>query len=103
MEPQLAISRRIDLEWHTVLNWYEHDELSRYDAITPYKYSDKRHEIFDELKWPKHERWQGGWGPEPMYYNKDTQIGIVHATDKRAEEIRLWIREQVFNLAPGND
>jgi hypothetical protein len=103
LEPQLATLRRIDLEWHTVLNWYEYDELSRYDAIKPYKYSDSRHKIFDELNQPNHTRYQGAWGPESLYYNHNSQIGIIHGTDKRAEEIRAWVREQMFNLAPGND
>ena len=109
VEHPLATSNKIDLSWHWVCNQYEHEELSRYHAITPHKYSDPRHQIFDELKWPSHTRWQGGWGPEPMYYdsafdfNRQTRLCIVYATDRRAEEIRQWIQNQMFNIAPGND
>jgi len=99
----LATSRKINLEWHSVCNGYEHEELSRYKAMTQHEYTNPRHEIFDELKWHNHTRYQGGWGPESLYYNHESQTGIVHSTLKRAEQIRQWIQDQMFNLAPGND
>lgn len=102
-------TQRIDLSWHVVGNQYEHEELVRYQAIKPHEYKDPRHKLFDDLKWHKHTRWRGGWGPEPMYYDSEYDLAregrlcIVYATDKRAQEIRNWIRDQMFNLAPGND
>lgn len=101
-------TQRIDLSWHVVCGRYEMEELERYQVVKQHEYSDPRHKLFDDLKWSHHTKWQGSWGPEPLYYDKvddlvKGQLGIIYATDKRAEEIRKWIRDQMFNIAPGND
>jgi len=107
-EHPLAIYN-VNLSWHVICNQYEMEELSRYQAVKPHEYADHRHQLFDDLKWPKHSRWQGGWGPEPMYYDSEYDIAregrlcIVYATDKRAAEIRTWVQNQMFNIAPGNE
>lgn len=99
---------KIMLDWHIVCGSYEYEELAHYSVIKPWPYKDQRHKLFDDINLPNQTKWQGDWGNEPMYY--DTQdlllrgpVGRVWATATRAEEISLWIRDQMFNIAPGND
>lgn len=99
---------KIELDWRVVCGRYEHDELTTYNIINPWPYSDPRHQILEDLKFPDHTKWQGPWGPEPLYYDKKDdlvrgQLGIVWCTEARAQEIAEWMRDQMFNIAPGND
>jgi hypothetical protein len=105
LEPQLATSRRIDLEWRPVMNWYEHSEIKMYDYITVRARSD-RQTLFEDIKYSdfgEHTFYQGGWGPEPMIWSTSQEQGFVHCTEARQEEIQQWVRDTVFNCAPGND
>ena len=108
-EHQLVISQnKILLDWHIVCGSYEHEELARYGVIKPWHYNDPRHQLFDHIDMPNQTKWQGDWGNEPLCYDRQLdllrgQMGRVWSTSARAEEISTWIRDQMFNVAPGNE
>jgi len=102
----LATPKRIvNLEWRPVLNWYEFSELKMYDYITEKK-RKTRQTLFEDIKYSDfgtHKFYQGGWGPEPLIWSLNSEQGFVHCSEARQEEIQQWIRDTVFNCAPGND
>lgn len=96
------------LDWQLVCGRYEVEELSHYKVITPAEPKDPRHKLFLVMKHPDKIMYKGAWGPEILYYDKEDdflrgQLGHVWATEKRGEEIAVWLRDQMFNVAPGND
>lgn len=97
--------RIVNLEWRPVLNWYEFSELKMYDYITEKK-RKTRLALFEDIKYSDfglHAFYQGGWGPEPLIWSLNAEQGFVHCSEARQEEIQQWIRDTVFNCAPGND
>jgi hypothetical protein len=109
LELQLATPKRIvDLDWHIVCGRYEIDELQTYDMIKPWQPKDPRHSLFNTMKYPGQEFYQGEWGPEILYYDKEDnlttgQLGKIHCTEARRQEIQQWFLDTMFNIAPGND
>lgn len=108
LEPQLATPKRIDLAWHIVCGRYEIDELKTYAMIKTWRPKDSRHDLFATMKYPDQEFYQGAWGPEILYYDKEDnlttgQLGKVWCTDQRRQEIQQWFLDTMFNIAPGND
>jgi hypothetical protein len=98
----------IKLNWQIVCGRYELEELETYKAVELVEFKNNRHQLFHVIKHPNHNTYKGGWGPELMLYDKQDdllrgQLGVVWATEARGQEIASWIRDQMFNLAPGND
>jgi muconolactone delta-isomerase len=107
-EHQLVTSNKLELFWRVVCGTYEHQELSHYNIIKPWPYANERHKLLDDIKMPNHTKWQGPWGPEPLWIDKEDDIvrgplGVVWATEARGQEIAKWLRDEMFNVAPGND
>ena len=87
------------------MNWYEHSELKMYDYIT-HRDRPERQTLFEDIRYSdfgNHTFYQGGWGPEPLIWSMNTEQGYVWCTEARQKEIQQWVRDTVFNCAPGND
>lgn len=98
----LATLKRIDLGWHVVCGRYELEELSNKGWIKPCTLSH-RNDLFEKIKYPTQSFWQGGWGPERLYYDLEDnmttgQLGKVYCTDARYEQIRQWFLDHVFEV-----
>jgi hypothetical protein len=103
--PLVTPKQIVNLEWRPVLNWYECSELKMYDYITV-RGRPRRQQLFEAIKYSdfgEHTFYKGGWGPEPLIWSVNQEQGFVHCTEQRQEEIQQWIRDTVFNCAPGND
>lgn len=92
-----------DLRWHIVCGRFELEELVENGVITSHNYTNNRQQLFLTMKYPTQNFYQGGWGPEILYYDKEDnwttgQLGRVWATDARAEEISIWIRNKMFRV-----
>jgi hypothetical protein len=102
-----TISNKQELGWCVVCGRYEHEELVERKVLKPWRSRDSRQQLFLIMKWPNHTLWRGAWGPEPLLYDKEDdylrgQLGTVWATDKRAQEIAEWLRDQMFNSSSEN-
>jgi hypothetical protein len=87
------------------MSWYQHSELKMYDYITV-RDRPSRQTLFEDIKYSdfgEHTFYQGGWGPEPMIWSVNTEQGYVWSTEARHQEIEEWVRDTVFNCAPGNE
>ena len=96
----------IDLDWRPIMNWYEHSELKMYDYITAWQPKNTRQRLFETIKYssePIFSRFKGGWGQEIMHWRLNEEQGFVWCTEARQEEIQQWVRDTVFNCAPGNE
>jgi hypothetical protein len=105
VEHLLVMSKRIELEWRPIMNWYEHSEIKMYDYIKV-RERESRQTLFENIKYSDfgdHTFYQGGWGPEPMIWSVNQEQGYVWCTEARQEQIQQWVRDTVFNCAPGND
>ncbi len=99
------MSKRIELEWRPIMNWYEHSEIKMYDYIKV-RERESRQTLFENIKYSdfgEHTFYQGGWGPEPMIWSTNQEQGYVWCSEARQEQIQQWVRDTVFNCAPGND
>jgi hypothetical protein len=105
VELLLVMSNKIELEWRPVMNWYEHSEIKMYDYIK-IRERQSRQQLFEDIKYSHfgdHTFYQGGWGPESMIWSVNQEQGFVWCTEARQEEITQWVRDTIFNCAPGND
>jgi hypothetical protein len=104
-EHPLVMSKKIELEWRPIMNWYEHSEIKMYDYIKV-RERESRQTLFEDIKYSdfgEHTFYQGGWGPEPMIWSTNQEQGYVWCSEARQEQIQQWVRDTVFNCAPGND
>jgi hypothetical protein len=102
---QELATQKIELEWRPVMGWYQHSELKMYDYIT-HRSRPERQTLFEDIKYSSfgdHTFYQGGWGAEPMVWSVNQEQGYVWCTAARHQEIAEWVRDTVFNCAPGND
>lgn len=90
----------VKMSWQVVCGEYEYQDFLHTGKIHNFRWKDTRHEMFDRMKWPQHTIWQGPWGPEPLYWPKQDnpvmgRLGIIWCSDRRAEEIRANIQDQI--------
>jgi hypothetical protein len=87
------------------MNWYEHNEIKMYDYIKIRK-RQQRQQLFEDIKYSDfgdYTFYQGGWGAEPMIWSINQERGFIWCTESRQEQIQQWVRDTVFNCAPGNE
>jgi hypothetical protein len=104
----LATPKKIELEWRVVCGRYELEELLAYDIVKPWLTKNHRHALFLQIKHFGQEFYQGGWGPEILYYDKEDnltsgQLGKIYATKQRGDQIHHWFIDKMFEQFSKDD
>lgn len=102
LEIILAILKnKLVLSEHIICGQLELEEMLKNPSIVFKEIINERQRLFYQIKWPDHHFYQGGWGPEILRVPKKEDIlvgrpAIIHATEPRAEQVRLWIIENLY-------
>lgn len=92
---------KIILEDHLICGSAELEDYIRYQLIKPWHPTNPRHQLFHKIKHPNSDFYSGGWGPELLVVDLDPNAfyspqARVHCTPSRAQEIRRWIVDNLF-------
>lgn len=99
--------KKINLSHHIVCGDIEIQDFLRYKVIKHWQPKDPRHKIFHQIKYPNHDFYQGGWGPEMIIVPKEFDILMgrpakVWCTSTRAKEIKQWIIDNLYTVISGD-
>lgn len=94
-------NNKIELRDHLICGSAELEDYIRYNLIKPWQPRNPRHQLFHKIKYPRSDFYSGGWGPELLVVRTDPDVfygpqAIIHATQARADEIRRWIVDNLF-------
>lgn len=84
--------------YYQIIAQYELMEFEYYKLVTKFKGS-----IFDMIKYPHCQFYQGPWGPETLILDPINEFGYVQATRRRAHEIQHWFEERKPDVIAGFD